>query len=387
MNIIRNIQPKLLAMAKKMPVIAINGPRQSGKTYTAKQAFPKYPYVTLEDRDIRAFAEADPRRFLDQYKSGVILDEVQRMPDLFSYIQTIVDASGKPGRFILTGSMNFLLLESISQSLAGRVAMLKLLPLSISELVQAGIKIGKPEDAMFRGFYPRIYSAKLAPGDWYPSYTETYIERDVRQIKNISDLGVFRKFLRMCAGRVGQLLNLTELGNQLGITYHTVRSWIGILETSFTVFLLEPHYTNFSKRLVKMPKLYFYDTGLASSLLGIQDAKQLQTHYLRGALFENMVIADIMKARYNDGRQPNLYFWRDRSGNEVDCLIDDGTRQIPIEIKSATTIAADFFKGLNYWNKLSGGDPKNSLLVYGGDTNSIRTNGSVVSWKDAAAKV
>lgn len=387
MIVARDIAKQLTAMAKKMPVVALNGPRQSGKTTAAKQAFPSYEYRTLEDRDTRAYAEADPRKFLEEFSGGVILDEVQRMPDLFSYIQTIVDRDDKSGRFILTGSMNFLLLQNISQSLAGRVALMRLLPFSLSEIERTKVKITKPEDVIFRGCYPRLYSAKLDPHEWYPSYTESYVERDVRLIKNISDLGAFRRFLRLCAGRVGQLVNLTEMGSEVGVNYHTIRSWLGVLETSFTVFLMESHHKNYAKRMIKMPKLYFYDTGMACSLLGIQSPKQLETHYLRGALFENFVITEIMKTRYNQGKRAELYFWRDKRGNEIDCIIDDGTQLTPIEMKSSKTIASDFFKGLEYWNSLSKQDPQKSLLVYGGSEKQERTQATVIGWRDVAKYV
>ena len=308
----RRLARQVQQLAKKFPVVAITGPRQSGKTTLAKALFSDLPYVSLEDPDTRQYAIQDPRDFLQQYDQGAVIDEAQHAPDLFSYLQTHVDKSQENGRFILTGSQNFLLLEKINQSLAGRVAINKLLPLSLHELQTNKIALTTPEESIFRGFYPRLYTDKtLLPTEWYPNYIQTYLERDVRQIKNILDLSQFQLFLKMCASRVGQLLNLSSLANDCGINHNTAKSWIGLLEASYIIFLQRPYYQNFSKRLVKMPKLYFYDTGVACSLLGIREVEQVNTHFAKGALFENLIILELLKHRYNQGLENNLYFWRD----------------------------------------------------------------------------
>lgn len=369
-------------MATKMPIISITGPRQSGKTTVSKMCFPDYNYVNLENPDVFQEAKSDPRSFLTQHKKGLIIDEVQLLPELFSYIQTISDQSGKVGEYILTGSQNFLLSAKISQSLAGRVFITHLLPLSLEELQHAGYLNDDPVNYMLKGFYPRIYDKEIKSELFYPSYIQTYTERDVRQIVNVSNLFLFQKFMRLAAGRVGQLLNYNNLATELGVDLKTIKSWFSILETSFIVFFLQPHYINFSKRLVKTPKLYFYDTGLACSLLGIRKEKDLDSHWAKGTLFENMMIADMMKNYFNRTQVPPLYFWRDSSGNEVDCLIEEGNTIKKVEIKSSTTIAGDFFKGLNFYNHLANVDSENSYLLYGGDRNVIRKEAKVVSWKD-----
>lgn len=303
----RTISPVLEKFSKLYPIVGITGPRQSGKTTLAKMLFKHLPYVSLENLDIRLQAHTDPRAFLAQYDNGAIFDEVQHAPELLSYLQGIVDESPAKGRYILTGSQNFSLNHHIAQSLSGRIGMTTLLPLSLSEL-------GMPEDintAIFEGGYPGLHNLKMYPLDFYPSYIQTYIERDVRQLKNIENFGRFQTFLKLCAGRVGQIINLTSLAQDCGISHTTARQWLNILEASYLIFFLQPFYQNFSKRLIKMPKLYFYDTGLACTLLGLEKATQLQTHYLKGALFENLVILEILKKRLNQGLPPNLYFWRD----------------------------------------------------------------------------
>lgn len=382
MIIKRILEKKIKSLAKKLPIVAVTGPRQSGKTTLVKYIFPKLPYISLEDLDMREFAEKDPRGFLNNYQKGVILDEIQKVPTLFSYIQSIVDGKKKNGQFILTGSQNFLLYEKISQTLAGRTAILNLLPFSMEELGSSSTK-SQIDDYLFNGFYPRLYAQKLKPTDWYPNYIQTYIERDVRQIKNISNLSSFQKFIKLCAGRIGQILDLSSLANDCGITHNTAKEWISVLETSFIVFLLKPHYKNFNKRLIKMPKLYFYDTGLACSLLGIETKKQITTHYLRGCLFENLILQELIKYRLNRGLLPNLFFWRDKGGHEIDCIIEKANKLVPIEIKIGKTILGEYFKNIEYWNKLSKNTPKNSYVIYGGDKNIKHTFGNFVSWKDA----
>lgn len=385
MIIKRSLENKLKQLWGKFPIISLTGPRQSGKTTLVKYAFDDLDYVSLEDMDNRDFAQNDPRGFLSNYNKGVIIDEAQRVPDLFSYIQTIVDTLNKPGMFILTGSQNFLLDEKISQTLSGRVAVLSLLPFSLEELAGTsfGLTLSDYQEALFKGFYPRIYDFELDPLDWYPAYVKTYLERDVRQIKNITDLELFRRFMRLCAGRTGQVLNLSALALDCGISHNTVKSWLSLLETSFIIFLLKPHFKNFNKRLIKMPKLYFFDPGLACYLLGIENEKQVETHYLKGALFETMVSSEFFKYRFNRGRDPNCYYWRDKTGHEIDCILESGETLIPVEIKSGKTVKSKFFSDLTYWNKLSGQSPDKSFLIYGGDKREKRSSGNVLGWQNA----
>ncbi|MBI2415540.1 MAG: ATP-binding protein [Candidatus Kerfeldbacteria bacterium] len=379
--IIRSLETKLKQLAKQMPAIAVIGPRQSGKTTLVRKVFSNKPYVSLEDLDVREFAAIDPRGFLAQYQAGAIFDEIQRVPDLLSYVQTMIDHQQKNGQFILTGSHNYLLQQHISQTLAGRVAMLTLLPLSVEELVQANPPNQALEQYLFSGSYPRIYDQKLDPTKWYQDYIQTYIERDVRLIKNISNLHAFQKFIKLCAGRIGQILNLSSLANDCGITHNTAKAWLSVLESSYLVFLLQPHHKNFSKRLIKMPKLYFYDTGLAAALLNITSLSELKTHYLYGSLFESFVITELMKKRFNAGLQPNCYFWRDRLGHEIDCILDQGEQLIPIEIKSGKTITADYFKGLQYWTSLAGLSAEQGYVIYAGTETQKRKQGRVLSWQ------
>lgn len=304
------------------------------------------------------------------------------MPQLLSYIQTEVDKSKKHGYFVVTGSQNFLLNESISQTLAGRIAIFTLLPLSIAELKQANLLPLDTSTMIFHGGYPRLYSDSIEPYNWFPNYIHTYLERDVRQIKNISDLAQFRLFMKLCAGRIGQLLNVSSLANDCGISVGTANTWISILEQSYVIFLLQPHFKNFSKRLVKTPKLYFYDTGLACSLLELESAKQITTHYLRGGLFESLIISELMKMRYNLGRIPYYYFWRDKIGHEVDCLISQGGKLFPVEIKSGQTVNQDYFEELHYWSALAGADAGRNYCIYAGTESQNRTLVSVVKWQD-----
>ena len=381
----RTMQAKVKYFARKFPVVSVMGPRQSGKTTLVKAAFPRKPYVNLEKPDIGEYALTDPRGFLADYPNGAILDEVQRAPELFSYIQTIVDDNNKSGFFILTGSQHFLLSEKISQSLAGRCAILTLLPFSMSELNSASITFKNYEEYIFRGFYPRIYDKKIKPKDYFSNYIRTYVERDVRLIKNIGDLNTFQTFLKMCAARVGQLLNLSSLANDCGITHNTAKSWISILEQSFIIYLLRPHYKNFHKRLVKMPKIYFYDPGLAAYLLKIEDKKQVSSHYLKGTLFEAFMLSEIIKNKYNQGARHNCYFWRDKTGHEIDCIIGKSNKLIPIEIKSGKTASTGYFKDINYWNRISSTKPTDSYVIYGGNSTQNRSIGTLLSWRDVAS--
>ena len=376
----RQLSKKIKSLAKKMPILAIVGPRQSGKTTLVKSLFKNKPYVSFENSDVRKHASEDPRDFLGRYPKGAIFDEAQRAPELFSYLQGIVDENDKPGMFILTGSQHFLLLEKVTQSLAGRVAILELLPFSLKELSKSFEY--SIDELIFKGLYPRIYDKNLNPVDWYADYIEAYLERDVRQITNIKDLSTFKKFLSLCAGRVGQLLNLSSLAIECGITHTTARDWISILEASFIVHLLQPHHKNFNKRVVKMPKIYFYDTGVVCSLLNIENKEQLSTYPLRGNIFETFIISELLKQRFNIGRRSNLYFWRDKTGHEVDCIVESGGNLTPIEIKSGKTITGEMFKNIEYWKKISGKNKEDSYLIYGGSNNQKRNGVNVLSWKD-----
>src|SRR5579863_60334 len=380
----RNLTSKLLQLAKQFPVIALLGPRQSGKTTLAQATFSTYKYVSLEDFDALTLATTDPRAFLALYGTGegVILDEIQNAPQLLSYIQTEVDRTQKNGFFVITGSQNFLLNEKITQTLAGRVAIFTLLPLALSELKKANLLPVDSNTMIFQGAYPRLYAHAIAPADWYPNYIRTYLERDIRQMKNVSDLAVFQLFMKLCAGRIGQLLNVSSLANDCGISLSTANSWLSLLQASYIIFLLQPHFKNFSKRLVKTPKLYFYDTGIASFLLEIETAQQLATHYLRGGLFESFSISELLKLRYNAGRIPHYYFWRDKMGHEVDCIISYGGKLYPVEIKAGQTITQDYFEELYYRSELAGTDAGRSYCIYTGAESQNRTLVSVLKWQD-----
>ncbi|MFA6244681.1 MAG: ATP-binding protein [Candidatus Hydrogenedentales bacterium] len=393
----RHLANTLIRAAKQYPIVTVTGPRQSGKTTLARAAFNKHEYVSLENPDERTFAAEDPRGFLARFRGPVIFDEAQRVPSLFSYLQEVVDNEDRAGRFVLTGSQNFLLLNAINQSLAGRTSVLHLLPLTYGEVIGrkplSADAIGRdarksteihvdPFQVMHRGFYPRIHDKKLDAQDWLRNYTQTYLERDVREIVNVGDIEAFGRFLRLCAGRCGQLLNVSGLGADCGISSVTARRWLSILETSFIVFLLRPHHRNFSKRLVKSPKLYFFDTGLLCYLLRIRSPEDLRTHAQRGSVFESFVISETAKHRYNRGVEPYLYFWRDSTGNEVDLILDWKDRLLPVEIKSGETVADDFFKGLEYWCGLEKEQSGQPALVYGGDVSYKRHGMNVYSWRD-----
>jgi len=369
--ILRVAQAELINLSKQYKSIVVIGPRQSGKTTLVKSGFPDKPYVNLENPDMRNFALEDPKAFLGQFPNGAILDEVQRTPELFSYLQQILDENDQTAQFILTGSNNFLLQQSITQSLAGRIGYLNLLPFSLSEI--KGIAPTEIHELLFKGFYPPLYDKPFEIQKWFSNYIRTYIERDVRQLRSIENLVVFEKFLKLCAGRVGQLLNKNALALETGVDSKTIESWIGVLEASFIIFRLQPHHKNFNKRIVKMPKLYFYDVGLASALLGVQEAGQLEFHPFKGGLFENMVVVELLKQRLNKGKLNNMYFWRNSKGNEIDIVIDNFDELIPIEIKSGKTITNDYFKGLKYWNNLTG--CSGGKVIYGGNDYQKRSNG------------
>jgi uncharacterized protein len=382
MLIPRSAESTIRDLASGYPVVAITGPRQSGKTTLVRTMFADRPYVSLEDLDERDFAVRDPRGFLERYPDGAVLDEVQGAPGLFSYIQGIVDEAQRRGLFILTGSHQFDLLSSITQTLAGRVALVPLLPFTLGELQQVDQGPKRLEALLFEGLYPPVHDRELDPGIWFGNYVRTYVEREVRQMINVRDLSAFQRFLRMCAARTGKLLNLSSLAADCGITHNTARAWISVLEASYIVHLLQPHFQNFNKRLIKTPKLYFYDPGLATWLLGIQNPEQLVTHPQRGALFETWVLSELLKARFNRALASNLYFWQDRSGHEVDVVVEQGATLMPVEVKSGKTVVPDFFDNLESWTKIAremGGRP---WLVYGGDRRQSRQIAEVLPWRD-----
>jgi uncharacterized protein len=371
----------LKTLAKGYPIVAITGPRQSGKTTLARETFPDKPYISLEDLDARTFAQEDPRGFLARFAEGAIVDEAQRCPGLFSYLQTRVDDRQRMGEFVLTGSQQFGLMSGITQSLAGRVGLVQLLPFSIRELQASQVPLTRLEDVLWRGLYPPLYDRDLAPTQWFANYTTTYVERDVRQIIEVKNLSLFQRFLKMCAARCGQLFNASSMANDCGVTHKTISAWLSVLEAGYVVFMLQPHHQNFGKRLVKTPKLYFHDTGLAAYLMGIGDAEHLAIHPARGALFENLVITEAMKQRFNQGLTSNLYFWRDNIGDEVDLVLEESSKLQPIEIKSAQTFNTAFLDGLKKWSAAAGTAGLPPRLVYGGDENMLRSGVVVQSWR------
>jgi predicted AAA+ superfamily ATPase len=376
----REVSAKVLEYAAQYPVVTITGPRQSGKTTLCRMLFSDRPYVSLEAPEERAFALQDPKGFLERFDSGVVIDEVQRVPELLSHIQVYSDRRQQPGSYILTGSQNLLLLDKISQSLAGRTALVTLLPFSMGEAYR-----DRPpatlEDLLYTGFYPRIFDRKLNPSEASSFYVSTYVERDLRQILNVRDLAQFEVFLKLCAGRTGQLLNLSALGSDAGISHNTARQWLSILEASYVVKLLRPYYRNLGKRLVKAPKLYFLDSGVAAFLLSVTEKAQLESHPLKGALFESFVASELLKQRFNLGKSDNLYFFRESKGLEVDVVLDFGREIEQVEIKSGKTLNAEFFAPLRKLAALHGG-VRESYLVYGGDETLRREAVQVLSWKD-----
>lgn len=376
--VVREISTLLKHLTEKYPVVTITGPRQSGKTTLAKSVFPNKAYINLEMPDNREFATADPRGFLRKIPEGAILDEIQRAPQLPSYIQGIVDEKQQNGMFILTGSQQFEVTNSINQSLAGRTALLKLLPFSIPEISEP-FGISEIDQLLYNGFYPRIYDQKLDPTQALADYFETYVERDLRQLITVKNLSTFQKFVKLCAGRIGQILNLNSLGNDVGISHTTAREWLTILEANYIVFRLEPFHMNISKRLIKSPKLYFYDVGLASYLLGIENISHVEIHPLRGNLFENLVVMEILKYRYNQGKRNNLNYYRDAQGNEIDILYGAGAHVLPIEVKAGETVAGDFFRGLYALEKLIADFPFGKAVIYCGSREETRKDIRIVN--------
>lgn len=375
----REVSKYVAQLRKYYPVLALNGPRQSGKTTLLKTLFPKYKYFSLEDPDVRSAISHDTRHFLYEHSKGAILDEAQRIPEIFSYIQTIVD-SDKKAKFVLSGSQNFLLHEKITQSLAGRVGKATLLPLSFSELDKAKILSKNFYKQAFTGFYPASYDRKIPASIFYSNYVETYIQRDVRTLKNIGNIEQFVKFMRYLSGLCGSILNLSDVANAVGISVNTAKAWISVLSASYIIFLLPPHFVNFNKRLVKSPKLYFYDTGLLCYLLGLNEYKQIENNYLKGQIFENFLIAEMLKQNYNRLQTPNLYFWRDHKGVEIDCIIDKANKLTPVEMKSSSTFHSDFLKHLHFWKNLKGNKNKNGYLIYNGKNEYKMNDVKVVNW-------
>lgn len=378
----REAATRLKKIGRSFRSVAVIGPRQSGKTTLCRLVFPDKPYVSMENPDVLEFAKTDPRGFLAQYKKGAILDEVQRAPHLFSYLQQILDETNKKGLFILTGSNNFLLQHNISQTLAGRVGYLQLLPLSLSELKEEGKLKANYLQAIITGGYPEIIAKKVNPADWYSNYISTYVERDVRMLKNITNVSLFLKFIRLCAGRTGSMLNLNSLANDCGVDQKTATHWMGVLQASFVIYLLRPYHNNYNKRLVKTPKLLFVDTGLACSLAGIENTKQLSIHPFKGHFFENLLIMEALKKRMNNGLADNLFYWRDKTGNEVDLLMENYSGINAYEIKSGETISNDYFKGLQYYEGVEKKKVK-SYLLYGGKETQGRSSGiKIHPWND-----
>jgi uncharacterized protein len=382
----RHIQPLLQRQASQYPVVTVIGPRQSGKTTLTRTSFPDKPYVSLEDPDVRGFAQEDPRGFLAGYSSGAIFDEIQRAPQLPSYLQGMVDRNDKPGQFILTGSQQFELMTQVTQSLAGRTALLRLLPLTLGEVSSAKSTHKSLASTLLHGFYPRIHDKSLDPSQAMADYFSTYVERDLRQLAAVQDLRQFERFVRLCAGRTGQLLNLSSLANDAGISQPTARAWMDLLQRSFIVHLLPPWHTNAGKRLIKAPKLYFHDTALACWLLGLRTPEQVQRDPLWGALFENFVVIEALKDRLNAGESAELYFYRDSEGNEVDLFIPVGRQFHAVEIKAGATVNPDYFKGLNCFDAHFPGVLHGGCVVYGGDHPQNRTHWPVHPWQQLRHK-
>jgi predicted AAA+ superfamily ATPase len=376
------IAEKLLRKySRQFRAVAVVGPRQSGKTTLVKKVFPRKPYVSLEDPDERMLAATDPRGFLARYKKGAIIDEAQRVPELFNYMQGILDQSNKDGFYILTGSNNFLLQQSISQSLAGRIGYIDLLPLCYSEILQFKIKDDSIEELILNGSYPELYDKNRKPSLWYPAYIRTYIERDVKQIRNIENTILFNRFLQLCAGRTAQQLNVSALSNETGVEIKTIQAWLSILQSSYIVYLLPPFHKNFNKRVVKTPKLYFLDTGLACSLLGIREKKELDKSHFRGVLFENYIIMELLKQKFNNGSNAGFYYWKENNGLEIDLLIDTGKKMIAHEIKSTVTYSESLLKGLQQWQKVSQSD--NGVLLYNGKIEfKEKEQAEVCNWRN-----
>jgi hypothetical protein len=376
----RLISEEALASAKEFPILTITGPRQSGKTTLSKHLFGHLPYYNLENPDTRDLIAADPRAFIRQNPDGAIIDEIQRLPEIMSYIQTTVDEN-KNSRFVITGSNQFSMLEKVSQSLAGRTVILKLLPFCLDEIAIVSPNL-TDDQLIFMGSLPAVYSEGRQPARVYRNYYETYVERDVRQLINVKDISLFRKFMKLCAGRIGQILNASQLANETGVAVNTIKAWISVLETSFIIYLLPPWYDNISKRLVKSPKMYFYDVGVATYLLGIKSVEQVERDPLRGGLFENMVINEIIRKFYNSGQEAEVFFYRDKHGNEVDALVKSGQDIIPVEIKSSETFHSEFLKNLKHFQAIYPERILKSILVYAGKSEQEVKKINIVNYKN-----
>ena len=379
----RTIKAKLTQLLTAFPVVTVTGCRQCGKSTLLRHLLPGYIYISLEDLDVRQMAEEDPRHFISVYSKNVIIDEIQRVPNLLSYIQTHVDSINETGMYVLTGSHNLLLMESITQSLAGRTGLLTLAPFSVEELRKSKLLPKTTNEMLYYGSFPRIYDKHIEPSDFYPSYIRTYIERDVRTLRNITDYSAFTRFLKLCAGRCSQILNVSSLAEDAGITRKTAEAWLSVLEASYIIYLLKPYYKNFGKRIIKNPKLYFYDTGLAASLLGITSGEQMESFYMRGALFENFVVSELLKRRLFAGKSDELYFWRDSNGVEVDVLEEDSLELKAYEIKASETLNTAFFSNIKKIKDLVGLKSENTAVIYSGKSiPSSKENGAYIFWKD-----
>ncbi len=385
MNIKRRIKTEMDIYKKKYPILAITGPRQSGKTTFLKTEFTDYEYVNLENPDVRNFAETDPNGFLKLYNKFIIFDEVQRAPFLFSYLQTKVDEDGIMGQYILSGSQNFLLLQNISQSLAGRVALFKLLPFDFEEMKSANLLTNDYAVNLQQGFYPAIFDRQIKPAVFYSNYIQTYVERDLSTLIQVKDLKLFRNFIALCAGRAGQLLNLNTMAGECRITQPTAKAWLSVLESSYIVFQLQPYYANFNKRVTKTPKLFFYDTGLLCFLLKINESSAVKKSAFKGALFENFVIAEFVKNNYHKNLLRDIWFWRDAAAHEIDMIWQNDEQLNAVEIKATETIVSDMFKGLTYFESVSPLTIKSKTLVHTGLTNQTRQQGKLKSWYTISA--
>jgi len=382
MSFDRNIKNKIELYLTKYPVLVITGPRQSGKTTFLKNTLSDFRYISLENPDVRSFALEDPNSFLEEYNTKVIFDEVQKAPQLFSYLQTLVDSQGKMGQFVLSGSQNFQLMDNISQSLAGRVGIFKLFPLDLTELKKSNLLKSDLSTQIFYGGYPAIYDRNIEPSQYFSDYLETYVNRDIRNLKNIHNMDAFMRLVKICATHAGQLVNYSQFSKLIGVSHTTIRDWISLLKTSFILFDIPPYYRNFNKRLVKSSKLYFYDTGLLCRLLGLNQDQLNPLYKNWGSLFENFIVAEIIKNNAHLHQNFDFYFWRDSNGHELDLLFQDGEFINLIEIKSSATIKSAMFKNIDYVSNLVKEFKTKKILIYGGKKNQIRTNYSIYSWKD-----